>query len=584
MIKILPEMVSNKVAAGEVVERPASVVKELVENALDAGSTRIVIDVEKGGRALIRVADNGTGMNHDDALLSLERYATSKIFNDSDLFSIKTLGFRGEAVPSIASISRFYLITNEQNSDAGTSIFVDGGKIKKVSRVGAPAGTMVTVKQLFFNLPARRKFLKTINTEMSHIADIISKIALNHPDVNFKLSHNGKVVKNWSSVSDPADRITDVLCKNIKDNFYKVEYEQEKYKILGWISASADRKNTSRGIYIYVNSRFVRDRTIQHALFEGYSGRLLKGEFPSAILFIEAPHESVDVNVHPAKNEVRFLQQKVIHDAVVTAVSSTLGMAEQPNWKTAETCYNRTMPIPAGVSDPVVAYNNIQNKTEASDNIKTSSCFQKNLIPQQINFWEKKYFSDLKILGQLHNTYILCESDEGLILVDQHAAHERILFEQLKKMSESSINAAQQLLVPEVLDLGFREKIILEKIIPDLARAGLDIEPFGGDSFAVKAVPSIISDEDIKPLIIEIVESIAETGFSQGLSSKMNHCLMLMACHGSIRAKQSLAHEQIKGLLAQLDECDNPSRCPHGRPTWINWTTPSIEKAFKRIV
>ncbi len=591
MIRILSESISNKVAAGEVVERPASVVKELLENALDAGGTRIIIDVEKGGRSLIRVADNGSGMTHDDALLSLERYATSKIFNESDLFSIKTLGFRGEAVPSMASVSKFYLETNQNNHGPGTSIFVDGGKIKKVTRPGAPSGTMVTVKQLFFNVPARRKFLKTINTEMAHISDITSKIALSHPGVHFKISHNGKVIKDWSSVSDPSNRVADVLGKNMKNSFYQVEYKEGLYSVSGWISSSADLRATSRGLYIYVNGRFVRDKTVRHALIEGYAGRLMKGEFPTAVLFITLPHGDVDVNVHPAKNEVRFFQQKAVHDLVVKGVSSTIDIAEQPKWETTDTDYAVTKYAPASdpaagyVFEPPVDYNSTRDMPEQL-NIETRSDFSQKEIPakKQATFWNKKYFSGLRIIGQLHNVYILCESDEGLVLLDQHAAHERILFEQLKKGVENSMGPAQQLLVPETLELGFMEKNILEKILPDLVKAGFDMEHFGGNSFIIKAVPVFISCADVKSVILEVVETMAETGSSSGISSKLDQFLMLIACHSAIRAKQSLAHEQMEELLNQLDGCENSSRCPHGRPTWISLSSVFFEKSFKRIV
>ncbi len=591
MIRILSESISNKVAAGEVVERPASVVKELLENALDAGGTRIIIDVEKGGRSLIRVADNGSGMTHDDALLSLERYATSKISNESDLFSIKTLGFRGEAVPSMASVSKFYLETNQNNHGPGTSIFVDGGKIKKVTRPGAPSGTMVTVKQLFFNVPARRKFLKTINTEMAHISDITSKIALSHPGVHFKISHNGKVIKDWSSVSDPSNRVADVLGKNMKNSFYQVEYKEGLYSVSGWISSSADLRATSRGLYIYVNGRFVRDKTVRHALIEGYAGRLMKGEFPTAVLFITLPHGDVDVNVHPAKNEVRFFQQKAVHDLVVKGVSSTIDIAEQPKWETTDTDYAVTKYAPASdpaagyVFEPPVDYNSTRDMPEQL-NIETRSDFSQKEIPakKQATFWNKKYFSGLRIIGQLHNVYILCESDEGLVLLDQHAAHERILFEQLKKGVENSMGPAQQLLVPETLELGFMEKNILEKILPDLVKAGFDMEHFGGNSFIIKAVPVFISCADVKSVILEVVETMAETGSSSGISSKLDQFLMLIACHSAIRAKQSLAHEQMEELLNQLDGCENSSRCPHGRPTWISLSSVFFEKSFKRIV
>ena len=331
-IKILPEILSNKIAAGEVVERPASVVKELVENSLDAGSRRIIVDVAQGGRSLIRVSDNGSGMNHDDALLALERYATSKIYKDQDLFAINTLGFRGEALPSIASVSRFSLVTRDASADAGTEILVDGGKIKNVAEVGAPPGTMVSVKQLFFNTPARRKFLKTIGTEMGHIGERIASIALGHPGVQFRLTHNDKIVKDWPITTAAFDRVVDVLGHDLKNDLHALESESDGISISGWVSSPRATRRTSRAIYIYVNGRFVHDRIVQHALFEGYAQRLVKGQFPVAVLFIRVPFDEVDVNVHPTKNEVRFARQKNVHEAVRQTVAQTLYQADRPGW------------------------------------------------------------------------------------------------------------------------------------------------------------------------------------------------------------------------------------------------------------
>ena len=351
-IKILPESLSNKIAAGEVVERPSSVVKELVENALDAGSTRLIIEVDNGGRSLIRVSDDGTGMSRDDALLAIERYATSKIKNERDLFSIDTLGFRGEALPSIAAVSRFSLVTREETSGTGTQIIIEGNKIKDVSEVGAPSGTMITVKQIFFNTPARRKFLKTVNTEMGHIADIVASIAMGRPDVQFKLLHNRKIVKNWSLASDPLERVIDILGKDIKNYLHRIESKDNNLSISGWLSSPRFTRKTSRGIYVYVNGRFVRDRVIQHALFDGYRERLVKGQFPLGVLFMHIPFDQVDVNVHPTKNEIRFVNQRKVHEKVAKTVSETLKLSDKTKWASAK-FYQKEKPI---VSESVAEF------------------------------------------------------------------------------------------------------------------------------------------------------------------------------------------------------------------------------------
>jgi DNA mismatch repair protein MutL len=600
-IKILPENLSNKIAAGEVVERPASVVKELVENALDAGATRVIIEVGKGGQSLIQVADNGVGMRRDDALLAIERYATSKIFTDDDLFAIRTLGFRGEALPSIAAVSRFALITRDMASDAGTQISVDGGKIKNVSEIGAPQGTMITVKELFFNTPARRKFLKTVGTEMSHIADIVARMSLGHPEVQFRLIHNDKMVKSWPLVSQHLDRVVDVLGKGSQPDLHAIEFNGNTVSISGWISSPKVTRRTSRGLYIYVNGRFVRDRSIQHGVFQGYAQRLVKGQFPIAVVFIKVPFDQVDVNVHPTKNEVRFVSPHQVHEAVKSAIAQTLYETDRLNWrpqkgsqsqalqKTSQTAESISTFTPAGkgaqkddfrfrpaMSPPAESISDfgIENRErEATDGGQR----------KQEQMFASKGFSALRVVGQLHNLYIVCESDGGLVLIDQHAAHERILFEQLKQRGNDRPSAAQKLLVPETLELNFREAEILAQMLSDLKNLGLDIEPFGKNTFVIKAVPALLSGQDLRPMIHEIVEKTAAVGSAPGLEVTLDQCRMVMACHGALRANQQLSDAQIRELLHQLDQCENPAHCPHGRPSWIRWDLNTLEKLFKRL-
>lgn len=594
-IRILPEILSNKIAAGEVVERPASVVRELIENALDARSTRIITEVEKGGRSLIRVSDNGIGMSHDDALLSVERYATSKIYKDDDLFSVRTLGFRGEALPSIASVSRFTLETSDGRSDTGIRIEMAGGKIKNVSEIGAPAGTQITVSQLFFNTPARRKFLKTIRTEMGHISDSVAGIALGRPGVRFRLLHDGQTLRQWTAASDPADRIADVLGSGVRNDLRRVELADDAVAVIGWVASPHVTRSTSRGIHTYVNGRLVRDRTIQHALFRGYEGRLMKGQFPVAVLFIQVPPDQVDVNVHPTKNEVRFAEQRRVHSLVMNAVSSVISISDRPGWLGEK----RSEPSPplTRVSEKPDRFTPAETpprtRDEASEEMPCAEfpgamsegrAEKKPFSPaRQSPLWEQKFFGHLRVIGQFRGTYLLCESDDALVLIDQHAAHERVMFEQLKERSPYS-GASQKLLIPETVDLSYSEAGILEKLIPDFRGMGLDIEPFGGTTFVVKSVPALLGSGEIRPLITEMVEKIADVGFASGLEKAMDECLMIMACHGAIRANQQLSGEQVRALLQQLDQCQNPSHCPHGRPTWIRWDIAFLEKSFKRIV
>lgn len=626
-IRILPEVISNKIAAGEVVERPASVVKELIENALDADSTKIVIEVERGGRRLIRVSDDGGGMGRDDALLALERYATSKIASDTELFSIRSLGFRGEALPSIAAVSRFTIATREKGSDAGTEIRVSGGKIEQVADIGAPPGTMVTVENLFFNTPARRKFMKSVTTEMGHVADIVAAIALGHPEVYFRLLHDGRILKSWPAAVDRLDRVADVLGAGLRGDLYPVARNAEFGVVSGWVSDPKQFRSTSRGVFIFVNGRHVRDRVIQHALFAGYRQRLAKGQYPVATIFITIPYDQVDVNVHPTKNEVRFAQQRSIHDLVQSAVAETLDHRDRPHWDRSEETRPGFLQNEPRISEnlnisyeakrsgfgterangdsAVYAYGGRGSgrdshaehhphcdKTDTPQGA-TNSAFPRNAgetaqesadrrPPEQAALWKKATFGGLRVIGQLHNSYVLCESEDGLVLLDQHAAHERILYERLKRRSDRLKKETQRLLVPETIELSFHEAAILERLLAEFDAFGLEIDPFGTNTFVVRCVPAMLAGRDIVSLVREIVEVLAAEGFGDGPESSIDASLKLMACHGAIRARQALSDRQIRELLQELDGCENPSHCPHGRPTWLRWSIRELEKSFKR--
>ncbi len=596
-IRILPEILSNKIAAGEVVERPASVVKELLENAIDAGSTKITIEIGQGGRSLIRVADDGSGMGHDDALLALERYATSKIADDPDLFSIRTLGFRGEALPSIASVSRLTIETREAGHDAGTRIEVEGGKIKSVAETGAPVGTMIAVRQLFFNTPARRKFLKTVSTEMGHIAELAACTALAWPDIRFVLIHNSKEVKSWPRAADPIDRTADVLGPEIRSSLHPVAFATGNIRLSGWIADPSVTRSTSQKIYTFVNGRHIRDRGMQYALFEGFRGRIMKGRFPVAALFLKLPPEEVDVNVHPAKHEIRFADSRQIYEAIRAAVAGAFASAREKPFRTA------SVPPPGRVQEsiPLFAHPSppaFQTQPRTPDEphapkpqpphedplplikpVKPQSAFT------QTPLWEKKRFSEFRVIGQFQNTYILCEHEGELILVDQHAAHERIVYERLKSgHSHAGQTAVQKLILPETFELGFKEASAIGEIIEELNQLGLEIEPFGGNTFVVKAAPVLLGQQEIRPLIVEMAETINAVGHSPGLADVIDACLVLMACHGAIRAHQPLAPTEMKVLLSDLDRCENPFHCPHGRPTLVEWPVGEIEKRFRRKV
>jgi DNA mismatch repair protein MutL len=368
--------------------------------------------------------------------------------------------------------------------------------------------------------------------------------------------------------------------------------------ISGWISSPSFARKTSRGIYVYVNGRYVRDKIIQHALFEGYAQRLMKGQFPVAVLFITVPYDQVDVNVHPTKSEVRFAEHRNVHDSVKRIVTQTLNRGDRPQWASGykagiEQLRPTTRVSEEGVQDAGFGVQGLQNtaqgsRLKAESTAKDQQFRTLNAEPgtrsEQTAIWQKAQFGDLKILGQIHDTYILCEAEDGLILIDQHAAHERVLFEQLQRRSKDLVGASQKLLVPETLELGYRESHILEKLIAGFNDLGLEIEPFGGNTFVVKSVPALLAGREVKPLIIETLEKMAAIGFSPQFEQSLDECLKVMACHGAIRANQALSDPQIKELLDQLDQSDNPSHCPHGRPTWVQWTLESLEKSFKRRV
>ncbi len=589
-IKILPEIIANQIAAGEIIERPASVVKELIENSLDAGSTRILVEVEKGGRALIRVGDNGAGMSRDDALLAIERYATSKIYDDTDLFAISTLGFRGEALPSIASVTQFSLVTRETHTAEATAIRINGGKLTDVSAAGAPAGTMITAKKLFFNTPARRKYLKTIPTEMGHITDTVASIAMGWPEVQIQLNHNGKPVKQWPSTDISQSRAAAILGSDVQDALIPIKTESDSVAITGLIASPQITRRTANGLYLYVNGRIIRDRMVRHAILQGYAGRLMKGQFPVAVLFITVPYDMVDINVHPTKHEVRFARPRIVHEAVVKAITRTLQQT-QHNGSSRSTMAIMPPASTSSIGEYRSGYDENQsnkkpkeftNKQEFTPSASSEHADNGSASKKQPSLWKPKFFADLRFIGELHNTYLLCESQDGLILVDQHAAHERIVFEQLKRKADSSSQAGQKLLIPETFDLNYSEAATFKKLIPSFLTLGLEIEPFGGATFVVKSVPVLLSGNEMKPLLMEIAAKMASIGFTQGLAKALDDCLILIACHSALRAKQYVTQEQVKTLFHQMDACDNPSFCPHGRPTWIRWSKDALGKAFHR--
>jgi DNA mismatch repair protein MutL len=605
-IRILPEILSNQIAAGEVVQRPASVVKELVENSIDAKATSITIEVVKGGKSLIRVSDNGVGLCRDDALLSIERYATSKIFTKEDLFSISTMGFRGEALPSIASVSKFSLVTKTKDNDTGTKIDIIGGKIQNVSDAGAPAGTMVEVKNLFFNTPARKKFLKSDNTETSHVADAISGMALGNSHIQFKLFLNNKLQKNFSLSDDLFQRSVRILGRDVADRLYSFKFSDEFIHIHGVCSNPSVTRSTSSKIFLFVNNRLVYDRGLISAIFQGYKGRIMKSNFPLGVFFIDIAFDQVDINVHPSKREIKFFNAQRVYQAVSKTIGNALSCAQQNI-----TAYSKA-PIASDAAPQKIIekfeYLDKAFNPDPMDKVKQSSMdWQKSFVQEQTlqkispnftysnlkpacDFKGKTQNSrvtlrlNLRIIGQIMGTYILAQGEDGLILIDQHAAHERIVYEKLKQRYHSLKVQSQSLAVPETLELNFRQADLLSNILNDLKSLGMIIEPFGETTFIVKAVPAVIDEKEIKPIILEILETTLVKKDRFSTEDWLENSLILMACHGAIRANLNLNQVEIEKLVADLEQCENSRHCPHGRPIMISWTKNQLEKLFKRVV
>ena len=626
-VRILPDILTNKIAAGEVVERPVSVVKELVENALDAGATRIVAEIERGGRDLIRISDNGSGMSRDNALLAIERYATSKIFTDEDLFAIRTFGFRGEALPSMAAVSKFTLTTREPSGHAGTRIRIHGGRMIDVQAAGAPAGTMVEVAQLYYNTPARRKFLKGVSTEMGHIADVFSGMALGNPGVGFRLMHNGRLVKAFSSSATLETRAGEVFGMAALPNLKRVELVADEIAITGFLSDPADpafTRSTARNLRLFVNNRLVNDRGLVAAIFQGYKGRLMKGRYPLGLVFVTLPPDRVDVNVHPSKLEVRFVDQqrifslvvRAVHDAFLHPARAKDSVASSRNGESAKSPVADRALFQWGKPDRGSSSRSVSPSEPEplfSEPLNTDGPVPVSRVPgfprsdpllretgqslaePHVSFESAQAFPaeqrqqgkpDPIVVGQVFGTYIVVEGEGEMVLVDQHAAHERIVYEGLKKRSDSLRPPSQSLAVPETLELTYREADVLESILPDLAALGMEIEPFGGTAFIVKSIPAIIDHRDVRPLVLDIVGNLVESGGAAAgeTGQWLDECLILMACHTAIRANKPLNKSEMQALVLALDGCENPDHCPHGRPTRIRWDIHGIERLFKRIV
>ena len=646
-IHVLSEAVANKIAAGEVVERPASVVKELLENSLDAASTRIKIQVEAGGKKLIQITDNGCGMVRDDALLAFERHATSKIKNAEDLLSVSTLGFRGEALPSIASVSRLRLETRAPEEAAGTLVEINGGKIFRVEEAGLPAGTSITVRDLFFNTPARKKFLKSESTELSHIASLVTHYALAHPDKHFELHSATNAMLIAAPVANHSERVYQVFGKETLDQLLPVtallaleriglpqpspwrreeDDEQEPHqagelRVRGFVSKPEIQKLNRNSIFVFVNGRLIRDRLIQHALTEAYRNILPPTVYPVVLLFLEMPAGEVDVNVHPSKTEVRFRQQTVIHDFVRDSIRAALMKARpvpqfmseihaHPTASPGLTPGSRLPGADASAAwrplyEPAPGFSLIAPAVPASTQrfpfegdiaVEANAAVSLARAPEMVpdtgcaapieDFAEESSLASLatlKALGQIRNSFILAVNEDGLWIIDQHVAHERVLFEKVVKQRSAKKVESQRMLMPLLVELTPAQQAVFGEISNELQSNGFEVEPFGTRTIAVKIAPAGLEAFQVEHMLHELLDQLSREEQRINLEMVRTRIAASLACHAAIKVNMPLEQNKMEWLLAELAKTDCPMTCPHGRPVVLRYSLRDIQRAFKRI-
>ncbi|MGP8199512.1 MAG: DNA mismatch repair endonuclease MutL [Limisphaerales bacterium] len=617
-IRLLPEQVANQIAAGEVVERPASVVKELVENSLDAGATRLTIEIQAGGRSLIRVTDDGLGMSRDDALLCLERHATSKIVRAEDLSSIATLGFRGEALPSIASVSRFTLTTRERGDDSpeGTQIVINGGKILAVKAGGGAPGTTVEVRQLFFNLPARRKFLRSEETESAHIQHYLTLAALAFPAVAFEFLKDSRLVwqlpavktaDKWLAVRERLRSLQGgdekLLTVDFSAQFPLVIDEAESetpaapasFAVWGLIGAPGVSRSTRQDQRVFVNRRPVENRGINFALLEGYHTALMKGRYPVCCLFVEVDAAEVDVNIHPAKREVKFHREKAVRQWIGQAVRETLLKLHAPASAGRPTPIAPRAPLSSPAPAPQRQPGDLLNWPVPPAPIapvaqSPARPVSQQALPAQVPDQPVSSHPSallqvpLRLVGVIGRLYVVLESDRGLVLLDQHAAHERILFEQMmRRLEGSGPSPSQRLLLPETIELSARDAQFLREQLPTLTRLGVGLSEFGERTFLLDALPPFVKASQPRRFILELADELKAAGQEVNALRLGEAVVAKTVCRHAVKANDPLAGPELENLIEDLRHCVMPYTCPHGRPTLIEMNFRELEKKFGRI-
>lgn len=605
-IKILPVSLINKIAAGEVIERPASIVKELVENAIDAKAPKIDVYLEDGGRKLIRVTDDGIGMDAEDLALAFQSHATSKLQNEDDLFAINTLGFRGEALPSIGAVSHACIISRLRGTASGAEIRIDGGAVGKVREKGAPEGTQVEVRDLFFNMPVRKKFLKAIPTEMAHIAEVLTRFALCYPSIHFTLTHNNRVVFNLPQVRDTAERIATFFGEEMRNHLIPVLHREELFTLTGFIVPPFFDKANARMMYIFLNGRYIKDNAIFRAINESYHGKLMHKRYPIVFLFLQVKPSEVDVNVHPTKIEVRFRNSSFIYSSVLTALKEGLNKSEvKPvNFKTP-------VSIPEGKVSGAVGLDYIRKSLweqyssgKDTDKIPASEIKKKETeyTPLSTSFdtgssAPNLQHSELETLPgignqyrehgayfQVHNTFIIEEINVGLNIIDQHALHEIILYHEIERSLQKTEKLSQRLLIPELVELGPKDFFCVISLKEYLELLGIELEEFGQRTIVIRSFPQILKNINIREFIESLLVELGDNEeYLKDKEKILNKLMSIMACKGAVKAGQKLELEEIKALLGKRNKMDlYTNNCPHGRPTTLFFSLNELQKQFKR--
>ena len=610
-IRVLPEQLANRIAAGEVVERPASVVKELIENSLDAGASRIEVEIEGGGTRLIRVIDNGEGMDEDDVLLCLERHGTSKITADADLEAINSLGFRGEAIPSISSVSRMTITSRHQSAELGTIAILNYGKLYKVHETGCTKGTIIEIRNLFGNTPARRKFLRTKRTELGHVADIVKNYALAAADVSFILRIDNKQTLNLNANQTLAQRLAAIL--HYHGEFIEIKYSEpgnSQPRLSGYLVPPDQPVKGSARIKILVNGRSVKDRMLTHGMAEGLRGFLMKGHNPAGLLHLHLDPAEVDVNVHPTKQEVRFRRSRDIHQLIVQAIREGIQEYQQTLKSSffpppsVQSENNRTYRQPQPQSPPIQPRKTFPAREQAESSQRpfhaqsaqpatAEPVAQPPILPQQgqphvapeptaIFTTQSPQKHGLKVIGQYDNLYIFCQSTDGLIVIDQHAAHERLLFEKLKLQFLHGTIPRQTLLFPETVELSVADIQKVEQYGDEIDKMGFTIREFGGSSYVISAIPALGSHLVPSELFLDILEQFGSSENANRKGSLLEDILASMACKAAVKAGDALPPEEIEALLNNMAKADLFSHCPHGRPVLKQFSASEIKKWFHR--